>query len=294
METYNVNWDLDSTLSSYKAKMEDCLENTIVDKLSDCDNLTFLGWADANNNFHEAVFQIKNYETLYLRLCKDNNNGITTASVTVQPAIRITSTANLTTVNSFVNVQYGGSPSTLISANANNAQFDFWMITKDKENNKKDLQVLWQPKAPGQVHSASQGIILGTSMNNRDYIGIIGASNNGIIIYFLDDTNITPYYIPMDLTGYSDNSKVFKMNWMPITSTGALTTTVDNCELDFVKIFNSKLGAVEVSNTGNNKDSAEIRKLIQIGNDYYRQIVTCYWVKDPKGDETPITLTNIT
>lgn len=294
METYNVNWDLDSTLSSYKERIVDCYENTIIDKLSDCDNLTFLGWASASgNNIREAVFQIKNYDTLYLRICTDNASNQSSSTITVQPVIRLNTSSSLSINNTYISLNWGGSGSTLVSAGGLNAQFNFWMVTKDKANNKKDLQVLWQTKAPTATHIASQGIILGTSQEGHDYVGIFSNGNTNVIyIYFLDDANLTTYYVPLDATGYTDNTRVIKLNWLPITSTGSITTTIDVCDIDFVRIYNTNLGAIEA--TGYTKDSGEIRKLIQIGNDYYRQIVTSYWVKDPKGDETPVTITNIT
>lgn len=293
METYSVNWNLDSSLANYKLRITDCYEKTLIDKLDECDNLTFLGWADANSNYREAIFQIKDYETVYLRICKDTGGG--SLGVVAGPYIRLSTTASLSTVNSYLNVQYGGTSGTLLSSNILNAQFDFWMITKDKENNKKDLQVFWQCKAPGQSHTGSQGFILGTSANNRDYIGIIGSGNNNIFIYYLDDSTLAQYSIPSDTTGFSDEYKIFKMNWMPITVNGNIANTRDNCENYFVKIFNSnaELNAIEVA-TSSNKDSSSIRKLIQVGDKKYRQIVTCYWVEDPKGDEPTITLTNIT
>lgn len=302
METYIVDWDLDPTLSSFKLRMKDCLENSIVSRLGQCQNLNFLGWAegDANSHYAEAVFQIKDYDTIFLRICKDNKSTGDVGINANLPTIRLSSSPSLTTVNSYLSlgssVTYGGEPSTFLSfesigsaSQATNAKFNFWMVTKDEGNNSgiKNLQVLWQPKAPNATNAKSQGIFLGTTESNRDYIAVMCNGNNMIRIFYLDDGEYTNYSIPVDSVGYTETLKALKMNWMPITMNNSLANTVDNCEDDYVKIFNSNLGTVD-----SDKNSSEVRKLIQIGNDYYRQIVGCYWIKDPKGDETPQKIIN--
>lgn len=289
METYLINWDRDTTISTFADSVADLYENTFVPKLNACANLTYVGMAK-NGNRREAVFQIKNYTSLYIRICKDDRNDYNVQ--TGWPKIFLSKSADLTVCNNYytsdgsITISYGGS-STYYGTSNINMQFNMYMV-KDNDNN---LNCLWQFKAPGSALTLSQGIILGKTETDRDFVGIMGEGSNSIFIVYLDDANSKCYRIPTDTTMYNNTTKVLKKTWMPITTSNAITTMVDNVDSTFVRIINSDLSSYEDSTV--TKNSGSIRKLIQIGNTYYRQIVANYWVEDPKGDLTPEEISNV-
>ena len=290
METYIINWDRDTTIPTFADSVADLYENTFVPKLNACANLSYVGMAK-NGIRREAVFQIKNYTNLYIRICKDDRNDY--YNQTGFPKIMLSKSADLTVCNNYytydgsTTITYGGSPTYYGTSNIN-MQFDIHMV-KDNDNN---LNCLWQFKAPGSALTYSQGIILGKTETNRDFIGIFGDGNNPIYVIYLDDANCKCYRIPTDTTMYNNTTKVLKKTWMPITTNNTVTTMVDNVDSTFVRIINSDLSSYEDNNISA-KNSGSIRKLIQIGNTYYRQIVVNYWVEDPKGDLTPEEISNV-
>lgn len=291
METYIFDWDRDTTISNFGDSIADLYEHTFVPKLSACANITYVGMA-SNGNRREAVFKIKNYTSIYIRICKDDRNDF--AGTTDYPKLRLSKSADLSTCNSYytndgsVNISYGGQATYYGTGNIN-MKFNMYVVT-DTNNN---LKCLWQMKAPGSSLARSQGILIGETENGRDFVAIIGESYNATSVIYLDDSDCVSYRIPEDTTLYNNPQKVLKKNWMPITTTNNINTFIDNMENMFVRIINSDLTSYEGSG-GVNKDSASIRKLIQIGNKYYRQITANYWIEDPKGDVTPETITNVT
>ena len=293
MESYIVDWDRDTTISSFSESIADLFENTIIPKISACANMTYLGMASSSNR-REAVFQIKDYETLYLRLCKYERDDF--YSTSGWPYWRLSTTADLATCNSYyttspgnVSISYGGTPG-FTQTNNINMKFNFQLLTDDETN--KNLKVIWQCKAPNATLNNSQGIIIGETESGRDFVGVIGDGSNPICIIYLDDPDLAVYRIPSDTTKYGVSGKLLKRNWMPMTTSNNVETVVDNLDPSFVRIVSTEIDSVEDSNY--NKNSSSVRKLVQIGNDYYRQIVVNYWCADPKGDETPITITNVT
>ncbi|MBP5594009.1 MAG: hypothetical protein J6Y02_01415 [Pseudobutyrivibrio sp.] len=290
MESYIVDWDLDSSISNFSDKIADMFENTFVPKLSACSNLTYLGMA-TNSSRREAVFQIGSSTNVYLRICKNDRNDFYS---TDYPYARLSSTADLTTCNSYLTPNSSssyGAVNSLLQTNNTNVKFNFWLLTDNAVN--KRLNMLWAFKSPAANIEKSQGIIFGQTESGRDFVGTMGSTNNPICIYYLDDTTVTPYKIPTDFSIYAVTGKVLKKNWWPVTTDGTISTIVDNLASPFVRIYNSDMNSIEQSN-GINKDSNSIRKLIEIDNALYRQVVANYWIADPKGDETAVTITNVT
>ena len=288
MESYYVDWNLDSSITNFNDRFADMMENTIVDKLDDCGNLTYLGMA-SSGNYREAVFQILDCENLYLRIGKNDRSDFYTTSG--YPFFRLSTSASLSTCNSYIttNISYGGTPN-FLQTNNSNVKFNFYMVTDGTQDN--NLRAIWQCKSPNSSITQSQGIILGQTDSERDFVGVMGQGANQIAIIYLDDSTNTAYrVIPDTSLSYAISGKVLKKNWWPVTTDNSLLNTVDNLGSDFTRIYCAELDSLE--NSGTNKDSASIRKLIQIDNTYYRQIVANYWVVDPNGDETPVTITNI-
>ena len=282
MKTYIIDYDLDSTLTTVNDKWVDFMENTICPILNGYNNITYLGMASNNNGYKEAVFQIGNYENFYLRLCKDNRVNWGGPNY---PYIRISTSADLTVCNSFINYNnfYGGSANQLVT-NETNIKCNMYTIT-DENNN---LRAMWQIKSPNAVISGSQGFYITEDEDENDVFVVIGPSTYVSSVFYMGDENNTRYMIPNETIIYQDPTRLLRKNWHPITSNGAVSTTLGNLSKRTMRIFNSDLGADE---NANNKDSTQIRKLIQIGTKKYRQMVSTYWIEDPLGDETPIEIT---
>lgn len=291
MEEILFDWDtniragIEDSLSLYT----DFIDYFVAPKLGIYNNITYLGMASVGN-YREAVFQIKNYTNLYLRLAKD---GRTDWRYNNFPMIRLSTTADLSTCNNYftTNIGYGGSPH-MMAVQYTDGEYNYvhfrckmWAVS-DANNN---LKCLWQFKDTEDAITNSQGIIIGEDVDNRDVIGVFSSAANPIHILYLDDPNLQSFYIPVDDTAYQDTTKVLIENSMPICTANNRQSVISNLQSNFVRIFNGNLGANE--NT-NNKNSDAIRKLIQIGTRKYRQIVSNYWVEDPKGVETPETIPN--
>lgn len=290
MEEILFDWDISiRTGEDGMSLYTDFIDDFVAPKLGIYNNITYLGMA-SSGPYREAVFQIKNYTNLYLRLAKDDRTDWRFNNF---PMIRLSTTADLSTCASYftTNIGYGGSPHMVVSPYTF-GDYDYilfrckmWAVS-DADNN---LKCLWQFKDTEDAITYSQGIIIGEDVDNRDVIGVFSSGTNPIHILYFDDPNLQSFYIPVDDTAYQNLGTVLKENMMPICTANNRQSIVSNLKDDFVRIFNSDLGANE--NT-NNKDSAAIRKLIQIGTRKYRQIVSNYWVEDPKGVETPETIPN--
>lgn len=283
MESITFDY-MTSSSDSIPNRVEDFLEHTIAPKLDSYNNLTYLGMA-SSGNYREAVFQIKDYTNLYLRIIKDERADWRFCAY---PAIRLSTTNDLTTGGSYftTNIGYGGSPHMEVR-NEVNIRCKLFLLA-DASNN---LKCMWQCKAPTDAIGPAQGIIFAEDENDRDVIGIFGSAANPVYVLYLDDQDLQAYYIPIDDTAFNTNSKVVKKNWMPICTANNRQSVISNLKNDFVRIFNTDLQANE--NTYN-KDSYAVRRLIQIGSKKYRQIVSNYWVEDPRGDETPQLIDNST
>ena len=131
METYIFDWDRDTTISNFGDSIADLYEHTFVPKLSACANITYVGMA-SNGNRREAVFKIKNYTSIYIRICKDDRNDF--AGTTDYPKLRLSKSADLSTCNSYytndgsVNISYGGQATYYGTGNIN-MKFNMYVVT---------------------------------------------------------------------------------------------------------------------------------------------------------------------
>lgn len=289
MEEIKFNWY--STRTGGLEGYTTFIDSYVAPKLGSYSNLTYLGIA-SSGNYREAVFKIKDYTNLYLRLAKDDRSDWRYCNY---PMIRLSTTADLSTGGDYLtaNIGYGGTAHIAIDEYVQDDIRVFTCITQmfavsDMNNN---LRCLWQfkvdPDHDVNARTNSQGIIIGEDVDNRDVVGVFSSAANPIHILYLDDPYNQSFYIPVDDTAYQDTTKVLIENSMPICTANNRQSVLSNLQSNFVRIFNGNLGANE--NT-NNKNSAAIRKLIQVGNTKYRQIVSNYWVEDPKGVETPETI----
>lgn len=283
METITIDY-ITSSSDSIPDRVEDFFEHTIAPKLDSYNNLTYLGMA-SSGAYREAVFQIKDYTNLYLRIIKDERSDWRFCAY---PAIRLSTTDDLSTCNSYytTGIIYGGSPHMEVRNDVNLRVK--WFLLSDTNNN---LKCMWQFKAPTDAVGTTQGIIFAEDEDDRDVIGIFGSAANPVYILYLDDDDLLSYYIPIDDTAFNTNRKIVKKNWMPICTANNRQSVIGNLKNDFVRIFSTDLQANE---NAYNKDSYAVRRLIQVGSKKYRQIVSNYWVEDPLGDEIPVIIDNST
>lgn len=288
MKTYNIDYTTSST-STILGQVEDYLTNAIAPIFNGFNNLTFVGIA-ASGNWREAVFQIKDYTSMYLAVARGSSNSHFNNDGGAWFNCYFRKTADLTTANTGLTSApaYGGSYNVQVSTASTGMNFkqNFYAVT-DENNN---LLCTWRPRNPSAILTNSESIFFAEDEDGRDLACYITAPNRGhICVMHLDDPDNTYYYVPTDATVYNNSSKLVRKNWMPICTTSNVNTMVNNIYNKYIRIFNTDLGANE---NQDNEDSAAIRKLIKIGNKNYRQVVSTLWVEDPLGDEEPILITN--
>ena len=168
------------------------------------------------------------------------------------------------------------------------ALFDFWIYYIDDDNG--NLQVIWTPNPSFGAKDYSNPFILNgvrTSKNKNVFVKF-PPDDQAIQVYDFDDTNRVRYFIPQDATSYTSETDLIKSTFLPIRNGGGLGDgSTDLIPDKLVHIYNTKLNSVYVQ-TVNNNSKAFVRRLVRVGNKYYRQLVSNWWFEDPNGDELPV------
>lgn len=277
METIYVNkFSPVSSTNGYTTTLNDYMIPWYQNRFSKYSNLTYVGMA-VSSNMRDAVFQIgsnENYKFAMGSSYNANNNGIS-----IGPFIRNAST-DLTSCTHLGNNRY--EPSARTSWPQNNAlQYSFYLYTiSDTDGN---LEAVWTPNPTYSLRDQSNPLIFVKTANGRDAIVQFSSGTNALNLFYLDDDTHTNYYINQDTASYSGNGDVVKSNYLPIVTAANGINVVDIINTKLIRILNVNIDSVYSSSAHNN--SAFVRKLIRVGNTYYRQLVTNWWFEDPKGDE---------
>lgn len=262
------------------------MEEIFIPLFSNFNNITYIG-KNAVMNPSQYMFSINGAENVFLQMSLGANANT--------PSIRISfcSSNDITASNTSWIGQYTINPSGRISTipitntnvNSRYVEFKFCYI-KDNNNN---LKAWWVVIPAYSAKDAPFPHVLTTTATN-ELIGIdFAEGTRGINAFYLNDENLVNYFIPHYTQNYSSDLTLLKSSYVPVVSGGAASTSVKDAIVnnEFVYIFNLN---ENIYCTGNN-NSIFNKKLVKIGDTYYRQLVDELWIRDWDGENI---ITNIT
>lgn len=289
MNIINVSKTYTTQSGSYgSAKWIDMMEEIFIPLFSNFNNITYIG-KNTVMSPPQYMFSINGAEEVFLQMSIGGNAN--------NPSIRIgfCSSNDITASNTSWIGQYTINPSGMLyyypapnsAVLSHLIEFKFYYI-KDNNNN---LKAWWLTTPAFSSQASSYPHVLATTATNQ-LIGIDFAdSGRGINAFFLNDENYFNYLIPHWSLNYNSDSNILKSSFVPIMSANALTgnclDAITNNE-DIVYMWNINKN---ISNTGTNA-SAFNKRLIKIGNTYYRQLVDELWIKDWDGEDIVTNITN--
>ena len=244
-------------------------------------NFTYVGMA-SSSNYREAVFQINDCTNKYFRVCNGGANGEEQNLM-----FRWSSSNSLTTCNSYIDNDLIGNDSSKVLITSTGMVNFYWWYMVDDDNN---LKVLWNAKKIGQIYDYNAPrMFMNTSLDRDITIRCTVQANSSSQpprCMYLDDDSNTIYYLSHVNINQSINNKIMLNSFMPIQQTASnFSTTIDTIiNSDFVYIYSSEIGA----SADYGYTSTNVRRLIQVGNAKYRQIINHIWYKDPEGN-APVT-----
>lgn len=286
MRTIHITHTDTNTSNNLNHTWKEMMDTYIKPLFDSFNNLTYIGYAESGNHM-EYIYQIYNYENIYLRITKGNT------SISAQPSIAFKlSTSNSTSVtNNFLpgtNVPEPLNHLTFWNVSSGPFTVDFYLYLITDENN--NLKVVWTPLGSYGSQRESWPFIITKTEKNNDII--IRSSSSELTPYnvtYLGDSNNVPYYIQQDATSYTSTTDVLKSSCIPVVTNGSWGSNnynaVDVVNSEIVHIYNTRLGAYFTNNDNYNNNSANVRLLIQSGGKLYRQMLNNWWIEDPKGNE---------
>lgn len=265
------------------------MEDIIVPLFSNFNNISYIGKNTAMSP-PRYMFSIENSENVFLQMSSGNSS----------PSIRIefcSSNDIIATNNSWIGDGLVDPSSRIFlippstdSSYDRTFMFNFHYIT-DNNNN---LKAWWVAEPTFGSKNDTYFHVLAKTQNNKTVAINTGSSSAPISCYFLDDPNHTRYYLSHWGLSYASNSNILKCSFAPIVTgrNNIATSCVDviNNDEDFVYIWNSNEGIY----CDNSNSSPMNKKLIKIGNTYYRQLEGECWTKDYDGEDIITNITNET
>lgn len=274
MKTVHVS-KLYTTSSSAIDYWSAMIEDIILPIFNNFNNLTYVGKYTGG---YQYIYKVNNMENACLRIGYGDYYGL--------PSIKLMTSSSilLNEADHFIGNQQDYSNSRInMFDTGHGVRMDFWMyyITDDDDN----LKVFWTPNPSYGSKVISYPKVLTKTARNRDVIVDFAIGNNSLNVFYLDDATKTNYYIAQNTLSYTSDSDVIKSNYIPISASNAVNgACVDMITGEMVQIFNSKFDAIYIVDQINNWGAFN-KKLIRVGNKYYRQLQTNFWFEDPFGDE---------
>lgn len=296
METINVKCAIPGTTgNNWPSKMEYILENVIIPKMDTYNNLSYIGNAYGGNNGREVVYSINGSLFDFLRIGKTiSNNDVNNSSINCyvsksnnlnenwasnQSAVEISNYGSSSLPNR-IDWNYSGNSDLLSTITAN---FILYSISDTNSN----LKVLWAVSPTISRRTYPNPLVFTKTHSGRNiaicFRGASDTSNDNPTVIFLDDSNRAIYYLKNDTRKFSSSTEVIKISGLPITTTNGGDNIIDSVDDEMVQIVNMDLRSINGDTVYNN--GGYVRKLIRIGNKYYRQLTSNWWFEDPKGDE---------
>lgn len=280
MRTLAVH-DYTVTGANMSTKWVNLMNNTVVDLFKNFNNFTYIGLAESGDR-KEFVFQYKDYTNKYLRICNESASGADSKMV-----IRWSSTASLSTLNTFVFNDYVQTNSNVYLTNTGSnpsvCNFTWWYLV-DENNN---LMAFWAAKKLGDSLIDNSGQWFTTTVSNRDVVLRPGQQGGDIRCMYMDDDTSTQYFMNFIELIYNNNSsdnKIILTNSEFISSENNNWSRVSDAIINFdLRMFyNTTLNSYQVG-SNHNYNSPDVRRIIQVGNDYYTQLINQFWCKDIDG-----------
>lgn len=281
METIYVNkYAANQSSSSFLRTLTDDIFPFFATRLGQYNNISYLEMASESTALRDAVFSIGS-NTLY-RLAIGNPVNQNNINIDVIPYLRDAASTTAQVNNKHLGASLSSPSARMSWPQGNSFQYSFYLYMISDTNG--NLEVIWTPNPSYANRLYSQPIAFVKTATGRDAVVQFTSGNNSLNVFFLDDSSHVNYYISQSSITYAGYDDVIKSNYLPITTTAGGTSVVDIINSKFVNIFNTNLDAAYIYNQINN-DTGYVRKLIRVGNTYYRQLVGSWWFEDPKGDE---------
>lgn len=281
METIYVNkYATNQSVNSCSTTLTDDILPFLATRLAQYSNLTYDGLASESTALREAVFSIGS-NTLY-KFAIGNPVNTNNVNIDIGVSLRDASIPLTQVANKHLGANLLVPSGRLSWVQGNSKQYSYYLyMISDTSGN---LEVIWTPNPSYGNTLYSQPMVFVKTATGRDAVVIFTSGDYPLDVFFLDDSSHTNYFLSQSSIQYSSVNNVFKSNNIPVTATAGGTSVVDVINTKLVYIFNSALDSTFVSGQVNN-NTGSIRKLIKIGNTYYRQLSSNWWFEDPKGDE---------
>lgn len=281
METIYVNkYATDRSTNSFLKTLTDDIFPFFVTRLGQYNNLSYLEMASESTALRDAVFSIGSNE--FYRFAIGNPVNQNNINIDVAPYLRDAASTTAQVNNKHLGASLLNPTARMSWPQGNSFQYSFYLYMISDTNG--NLEVIWIPNPSYGNRLYSQPIVFVKTATGRDAVVQFTSGNNVLNVFFLDDSSHTNYFISQSSILYSGHDDVIKANYIPITTSAGGVNVADIINTKFVNIFNTNLDASYVYNQVNN-DTGYVRKLIRVGNTYYRQLVGNWWFEDPKGDE---------
>ena len=281
-------------------KFGDMAKDIYVPLLSSFNNISYIGenpkGSGTNYGDHPSyLFSIENSPNLFLQLSMGGGD----VRYNFGNRLFFCTSDDLTSVNSSWipntnSVPVPGHRTVLIpdgstSTTAHKTQFKFYYL-KDNNNN---LKAWWWIEPSSGTNSDSYPCFITKTANNRTIccstMTATGVVGNALLGIYLDDPNHQIYYINTYGTGGiyenpNNLNQIVKSNcfFVSVNNTvpgqGQAIDSICNDELFYMWNKTIQSQFINFAYTNN-------KKLIKIGNDYYRQLSGLIWMRDWDGDD---------
>lgn len=275
-KTFNVGSGTNNRWTKWKLMMDEI----VLPIFQDFNNLTYIGMSEVANA-GQYVFQFKDTTNLYLRITYVRYNASAQYPSIV---LGLSNNGSLSSNDGWIGTSQSF-PSERISwvDDGTKVHMEFWMYyIADEDNN---LQVFWTPNPSFGGRDWSNPKVFCKTVKDRDVILDFPSTYNSLNVFYPDDSTLQNFYITQDTTQYSSATDVMKSTHIPINPTNAYGATEDIINENLVRIYNNNIDSWYAYNSFGASSSSFVRKLIRIGDDYYRQLVGNWWFIDPLGDE---------
>ena len=299
MKTLNLKFIDQATPMATNAQiMRTVTNDIIIPFFSAFNNLTYVRTIDTNA-YVEVVFQINN-SNYYLKIARTraNNGGDIRNSTSWDGigSIHIGFSDDCENARHYLfqNNYPNNSP---FSGDGGNWSWDSSMrtgftTTRFITDNNNNLKMIYNFKQYwNNILSPLYPFIITKTVSNRDVIITLSNSSYNSYVSFLDDDNYGVHHLKSNNYLYNSENLIYKAR-IPIVLNSNNNSVVDVIDDDFVNIINTSLSSqYEYTNNG----YCYARKLIAVGEnqELYRQVAGEWWIKDPKGDEAPVTMESI-
>lgn len=282
MKTVHVKktFDVGSGTNNKWVKWKLMMDEIVIPIFEDFNNLTYLGMSEVANA-GQYVFKFKNTNNLYLRItCVRYNTNTQYPSI----VLGLSNNGSLSSNDGWIGSnQSFPSERTSWVEDGTKAHIEFWMHYITDENN--NLQVFWTPNPSFGGRDWSNPKVFCKTAKNRDVIIDFPGTYYSLNAFYPDDSTVQNFYITQDNTQYSSATDVMRSSHTPIHPTNAYGATDDAIIENLIRIYNTNIDSWYNGSSFGANNSSNVRKLIRIDNDYYRQLVGNWWFYDPLGDE---------